>query len=230
MKTIKDFDLENKKVIIRVDFNVPIENGVISDDNRIKESIETINYALNHKAKVILLSHLGRVKDESDKIKYTLKPVADRLSELLHKNVIFVPFTRGINVENAINEMQSGDVILLENTRFEDLNGKKESSNDDELGKYWASLGDIFINDAFGTSHREHASNAGITVSLKYSETNPSFVVHPLVDVAVLFFQPYLVFIALFEINSNPVGVVSNISPTTASVAPSLYILNVYVT
>lgn len=174
MKTIKDFDLENKKVIIRVDFNVPIENGVISDDNRIKESIETINYALNHKAKVILLSHLGRVKDESDKIKYTLKPVADRLSELLHKNVIFVPFTRGINVENAINEMQSGDVILLENTRFEDLNGKKESSNDDELGKYWASLGDIFINDAFGTSHREHASNAGIT---KYLPSGIGFLI-----------------------------------------------------
>ena len=162
MRTIKDFDLDSKKVIIRVDFNVPIKDGVINDDNRIKESLETINYAISHNAKVILLSHLGRVKEESDKKKNDLQPVAKRLSELLGKEVLFVNATRGELVENAINNMNNGDVILLQNTRYEDLDGKKESKNDSELGKYWASLGDIMINDAFGTSHRAHASNVGI--------------------------------------------------------------------
>lgn len=162
MKTIRDFDLENKKVIIRVDFNVPIKDGIITDDNRIIESLDTIKYAIKHQSKVILLSHLGRIKEESDKAKNTLKPVAKRLSELLNKEVLFIPYTRGIEVEDAINKMQNGDVILLENTRYEDLDGKKESKNDKELGKYWASLGDIMINDAFGTSHRLHASNVGI--------------------------------------------------------------------
>lgn len=162
MKTIKDFDLDSKKVIIRVDFNVPIKDGVITDDNRIKESLETIKYAINHNAKVILLSHLGRIKEESDKLKNDLKPVAERLSELLNKEVIFVNATHGELVENAINNMNCGDIVLLQNTRYEDLDGKKESSNDSQLGKYWASLGDIMINDAFGTSHRAHASNVGI--------------------------------------------------------------------
>jgi len=162
MKTIKDFELENKKVIIRVDFNVPIKDGVITDDNRIKESLDTIKYAINHNAKVILLSHLGRIKEESDKVKNDLKPVANRLSELLNKDVLFINETRGELVESSINNMSNGDVVLLQNTRYEDLEGKKESKNDPELGKYWASLGDIMINDAFGTSHRAHASNVGI--------------------------------------------------------------------
>ncbi|MBE6143981.1 MAG: phosphoglycerate kinase [Firmicutes bacterium] len=161
-KTIRDYDLKDKKVIIRVDFNVPIKDGVITDDNRIKESLETINYAIDGCAKVILLSHLGRIKVEEDKAKNTLKPVSVRLSELLNKEVRFIPETRGELVEDAINNMSSGDIILLENTRYEDLEGKKESSNDLDLAKYWASLGDIYINDAFGTSHREHASNVGI--------------------------------------------------------------------
>ena len=165
-KTIRDFNLNEKKVIIRVDFNVPIEDGIITDDNRIKESLETINYAINNNAKVILLSHLGRVKTMEDKEKNTLKPVALRLSKLLNKEVIFVPLTRGRLLEDTINNMKSGDVILVENTRYEDLDGKKESSNDLELGKYWASLGDIYINDAFGTAHREHASNVGIASNL----------------------------------------------------------------
>ncbi len=162
MKTIKDFDLNGKKVLIRVDFNVPIKDGVITSDNRIVESLETINYAINHKAKVILLSHLGRIKEESDLKNNTLLPVCQRLSDLLGKKVLFVPCTRGQELENAINEMQNGDVLLMENTRYEDLDGKKESSNDEELGKYWASLGDLFINDAFATMHRAHASNVGI--------------------------------------------------------------------
>lgn len=161
-KTIRDYDLENKKVIIRVDFNVPIKDGVIADDNRIKESLKTINYAISNNAKVILLSHLGRIKTEEDKIKNTLKPVAVRLSELLNRQVLFVETTRGRELEDAINNMENGDVVLVQNTRFEDLDGKKESTNDPELSKYWASLGDIYINDAFGTAHRAHASNVGI--------------------------------------------------------------------
>ena len=166
MKTIENFDLKGKKVIIRVDFNVPIKNGVITDDNRIKESLKTINYAISNGAKVILLSHLGRIKEEADLAKNTLLPVSKRLEELLNKKVVFVSKTRGLELENAINSMQPGDVILVENTRYEDLDGKKESGNDPLLGKYWASLGDIFINDAFGTSHRAHASNVGIASNL----------------------------------------------------------------
>lgn len=165
-KTIRDFDLYNKKVIIRVDFNVPIKDGIITDDNRIKESLPTINYALEHGAKVILMSHLGRIKCKEDLEKNNLEIVSKKLSDLLNKNVIFCNETRGINLENSIANMKQGDIILMQNTRYEDLDGKKESSNDEELGKYWASLGDIFINDAFGTCHRAHASNVGISTYL----------------------------------------------------------------
>ena len=161
-KTIKDFELKNKKVIIRCDFNVPIKDGKIIDDNRIIESLETIKYAIEHDAKIILMSHLGKIKSEDDKTKNSLKPVAERLEELLDRKVTFVPETRGKKLETTIDKMKNKEIVLIENTRFEDLNGKKESKNDDELGKYWASLGDIFINDAFGTAHRSHASNVGI--------------------------------------------------------------------
>ena len=166
MKTIRDFDLNNKKVMIRVDFNVPIKDGKITDDNRIKMSLETIKYALEKNAKVILLSHLGRVKNEEDKVKNNLNIVVPRLEELLNQKVIFSNVTRGIELEEKITNMKNKDVLLIQNTRYEDLNGKLESSNDIELGKYWASLGDIFINDAFGTSHRSHASNVGIASNL----------------------------------------------------------------
>lgn len=159
-KTIRDYDLNGKKVIIRVDFNVPIKDGVIKDDNRIRESLKTINYAIDNNAKVILLSHLGRIKEESDLAKNDLAPVAKRLSELLGKEVIFSPTTR--DLEKYVYNMKEKDVLLVQNTRYEDLDGKKESSNDKELASYWASLGEIFINDAFGTSHRAHASNVGI--------------------------------------------------------------------
>lgn len=166
MKNIKDFDLNGKRVLIRVDFNVPMKDGVIKDDNRIRASLDTINYAINNGAKVILLSHLGRVKEEADKVKNNLLPVSVRLSELLGKDVKFINETRGEDLENAVNNMNNGDVILIQNTRYEDLDGKKESGNDPELGKYWASLGDIYINDAFGTCHRAHASNVGIATHL----------------------------------------------------------------
>lgn len=165
MKTIRDFDLYNKKVIIRVDFNVPMQDGIIMDDTRIKESIESIKYAIKQGAKVILMSHLGRVKTEND-MKNTLKPIAIRLSVLLNQEIMFIPQTRGIELEKAIDTLDPGQVLLMENTRFEDLNGQKESHNDSELGHYWASLGDIFINDAFGTCHRSHASNVGIASHL----------------------------------------------------------------
>ena len=166
MKIIKDFDLYNKKVIIRVDFNVPIKDGVILDDNRIIMSLDTINYAINNGAKVILLSHLGRVKTEEDKKKNDLKIVVPRLSELLGIDVKFSNDTKGKELENMVSELNNGEVLLIQNTRFEDLNGKLESGNDSSLGAYWASLGDIYINDAFGTSHRAHASNVGIASNL----------------------------------------------------------------
>lgn len=166
-KTIKDYNLKGKKVIIRCDFNVPIEDGVVKDDNRIRKSLRTIRYARKEGAKVILLSHLGRVKKEEDKEKYSLKPVCEVLSKLLRKKVKFFDNTRGKEIEDYIDSMKERDVVLLQNTRFEDLNGEKESKNSNELGKYWASLGDIFINDAFGTIHRSHASNVGISKHLK---------------------------------------------------------------
>ena len=162
--TVKDLELSGKKVLVRVDFNVPLKDGVITDDNRIAAALPTIEHILANGGKAILFSHLGRVKEEADKAGKSLRPVATRLSELLGKEVIFVPETRGEKLETAINELKDGEVLLVENTRFEDIDGKKESKNDAELGKYWASLGDdIFVNDAFGTAHRAHASNVGIS-------------------------------------------------------------------
>ena len=166
MKTIKDLDIKNKRVIIRCDFNVPIKEGKIVDDTRIVEAIPTIKYCLDNDCKVILMSHLGRVKEEADLEKNNLAPVADRLSELLEKDILFSEKTRGEELEELVKSLESGDVLLIQNTRYEDLDGKKESSNDSELGAYWASLGEVFINDAFGTAHRAHASNVGIASHL----------------------------------------------------------------
>lgn len=166
MKTIKDLKIEGKKVIIRCDFNVPIKDGKIVDDTRIKGALETIKYCLDRDCKVILLSHLGRVKEESDLKKNDLSIVAERLAKLLKQDILFSEETRGEELEDTINSMEEGDVLLIQNTRYEDLDGKKESGNDPELGAYWASLGEVFINDAFGTAHRAHASNAGIASHL----------------------------------------------------------------
>ena len=165
-KTIKDYNLYDKKVIIRCDFNVPMEDGKILDDNRILSSLDTIQYALNNGAKVILMSHLGRVKEVADLEKNNLEPVAKRLEELLNIPVKFINLTRGKDLDKSIKKLKVGQVLLIQNTRYEDLDGKKESSNDFELANYWSSLGDIFINDAFGTSHRSHASNVGIASNL----------------------------------------------------------------
>ncbi|MGX7014616.1 phosphoglycerate kinase [Vagococcus silagei] len=165
-KTVEDLDLKGKKVLVRVDFNVPLKDGEITNDNRIVAALPTIQYILNEGGKAILFSHLGRVKTEEDKAGKSLAPVAKRLSELLNKPVTFVPETRGAELEKAIDEMDPGEILVFENTRFEDIDGKKESKNDPELGKYWASLGDVFVNDAFGTAHRAHASNVGVASNL----------------------------------------------------------------
>lgn len=165
-KTIKDYDLHGKRVIIRCDFNVPMKDGKITDDTRIQAALPTIEYAINESAKVILMSHLGRVKEEKDLVKNDLFPVAQRLSNLLNQKVLFCKATSGSELKDAVNGLKDGEVLLMQNTRYEDLNGKKESSNDPELGAFWASLGDIYINDAFGTAHRAHASNVGIASHL----------------------------------------------------------------
>ena len=167
--TVKDVDLKGKKVLVRVDFNVPVKDGVITNDNRITAALPTIKYILEQGGRAILFSHLGRVKEEADKEGKSLAPVAADLAAKLGQDVAFLPgVTRGAELEAAINALEDGQVLLIENTRFEDVDGKKESKNDPELGKYWASLGDgIFVNDAFGTAHRAHASNVGISANVE---------------------------------------------------------------
>lgn len=173
-KTIKDFELKGNKVIIRCDLNVPMKDNIIEDDTRIKSSMRTIKYAISSGAKVILLSHLGKVKNEEDKLTNSLYPVSVRLSEYLKKEVIFSRDTCSDNLTEMVNNLNNGDVLLIENTRFEDLDGKRESNCDDNLAKYWASLGDIFVNDAYGSSHRNHASVTGIP---KYLPSGIGFLV-----------------------------------------------------
>ena len=167
--TVKDVDLKGKKVLVRVDFNVPVKDGVITNDNRITAALPTIKYILEQGGRAILFSHLGRVKEEADKEGKSLAPVAADLAAKLGQEVKFIlGVTRGAELEAAINALEDGQVLLVENTRFEDVDGKKESKNDPELGKYWASLGDgIFVNDAFGTAHRAHASNVGISANVE---------------------------------------------------------------
>lgn len=169
MKTIKDIDLKNKKVVIRVDYNVPIENGVIKDSSKIKKSLRSINYLLENNCRVVILSHFGRIKSEEDKIKNSLKVVAKELANLLGKNVKFLDNCYGDKVKNIVDNCGLGEVILLENTRFMDIPEKRESGNDLSLAEYWASLGEVYINDAFGSMHRAHASTAGIAKYLPHA-------------------------------------------------------------
>lgn len=210
IKTIKDFDIKDKKVLIRCDFNVPIKDGVIVDDNRITSSLPTIKYAIDEGSKVVLFSHLGRIKEESDLKKNDLKVVSSRLSELLGKDVKFINSTRGEELESAINSMNDGDVVLVQNTRYEDLDGKKESSNDEELGKYWASLGDVFINDAFGTIHRAHASNVGLAT---YLPSGVGFLVEKELNALKTLDnpeRPYVVILGGSKV-SDKIGVIDNL-------------------
>ena len=210
MKNIKDLELKNKKVIIRCDFNVPIKEGKIIDDTRIVSSLPTIKYCLEKNAKVILMSHLGRIKEPSDLEKNTLAPVATRLSELLNKKVQFIPETRGELLESTISNMKPQEIVLIQNTRYEDLNGKKESSNDEELGKYWASLGDVFINDAFGTAHRAHASNVGIATHLPSAA---GFLIEKEINALSLLNDPEHPFIVILggAKVSDKIGVIANL-------------------
>lgn len=176
-KTVKDLDVAGKKVIVRCDFNVPRKDGVITNDNRIVQALPTIKYLLENNAKVILMSHLGKVKTEEDKAKNNLECVAVRLAELLPETkVTFCPVTRGEELEKAVAELKDGEILLVQNTRYE----SGESKNDPELGKYWASLGDVFVEDAFGSVHRAHASTVGIPSNI--AENALGFLVEKEVD------------------------------------------------
>ena len=169
-KLVTDLQVAGKKVIVRVDFNVPHKGDTITDDNRIVAALPTIKYLLENNAKVILLSHLGKIdykkseeEIEAAKKKNNMDIVAKRLQEHLPNNkVIFINATRGAELEDAVNNMKEGEVVLMQNTRYE----KGESKNDPDLGAYWASLGDLFVEDAFGSVHRAHASTVGIPTHL----------------------------------------------------------------
>lgn len=174
-KIVTDLQVSGKKVLMRVDFNVPMKDGKITDENRIVAALPTIKYVLENGGRVIAFSHLGKVKEAADLEKRNIAPVAARLSELLGQEVTFVNATRGEELEKAVANLKDGEIMMFQNTRFEDLDGKKESKNDPELGKYWASLGDLFVNDAFGTAHRAHASNVGIAANIGEGNTAAGF-------------------------------------------------------
>ena len=210
MKKLKDINVNGKKVIIRCDFNVPIKEGKIIDDTRIVAALPTIKYCIDNNAKVILMSHLGRVKEEADLDKNNLYPVFERLKELIDTNIYFSNVTRGEELENLINNMKEKEIVLIQNTRYEDLDGKKESSNDPELGAYWASLGDIFINDAFGTAHRAHASNVGIASHL---ESAVGFLIEKELNALSLLDNPtppFMVILGGAKV-SDKIGVIENL-------------------
>lgn len=178
-KIVSDLNVKGKKVLIRVDFNVPMKNGVITDDTRVRAALPTIEYVINNGGKAIVFSHLGRVKSAEDIAKNDIAPVAKRLEELIGKPVKFVNATRGAELEAAAANLGEGEILMFQNTRYEDFDVeankevKLESKNNAELGAYWASLGDVFVNDAFGTAHRAAASNVGIAANV--SETAAGF-------------------------------------------------------
>ena len=169
MRKLKNIKVENKKVLVRVDYNVPIKNGLVLDNNRIIQSIETINYLIEHNAKIILMSHMGKVKKVEDKMLNTLKPVKIELEKILNKKIYFAEELKGKALESQLNSLKPGEVLLMENTRYMDVPDNLESSCDEELSKYWASLGDVFILDAFGSCHRNHASTYGISKYLPHA-------------------------------------------------------------
>lgn len=169
MRKLKNIKVENKKVLVRVDYNVPIKNGLVLDNNRIIQSLETINYLIEHNAKIILMSHMGKVKKVEDKMLNTLKPVKIELEKILNKKIYFAEELKGKALESQINSLKPGEILLMENTRYMDIPDNLESSCDEELSKYWASLGDVFILDAFGSCHRNHASTYGISKYLPHA-------------------------------------------------------------
>ncbi len=173
---LDDLNFNNKKVLVRCDFNVPLKDGKISDDNRIVQALPTIKYLIEHNAKIVICSHLGKVKKEEDKIGKSLKVVAERLSELLNQEVIFIDETRGKKLEDAINNLNSKEVLLFENTRFE----VGETKNDPELAQYWANLVDLYVSDAFGSVHRAHASTKGVA---EYLDSCVGFLIEKELDI-----------------------------------------------
>ena len=174
MKKVTDFNLSGKTIILRCDLNVSIKDGKIIDDNKIMASLKTINYILDHNAKLVIMSHLGRVKTESDKQKYDMRIVYERLEEILHNKISFIDETKPAKLLRPVKNLEKGHALLIQNTRYEDLKGNKESSCNKKLSKHWARLGNIFINDAFATIHRKHASNYGIA---SYLESGIGFLV-----------------------------------------------------
>ena len=176
-KTVKDLDVNNKKVIVRADLNVPHKGSEITNDNRVKAAVPTLKYLTDNGAKVILMSHLGKVKTEEDKAKNDLGIVAPRLQELMPEvKVKFCPVTRGEALAAMVEALAPGEILLVQNTRYE----KGESKNDEELSKYWASLGDVFVEDAFGSVHRAHSSTVGIPTNIP--ENGLGFLVEKEVD------------------------------------------------
>ena len=167
-RTVKDLDVRGKKVIVRVDFNVPLKDGKITNDNRIQAALPTINYLVENGARIILMSHLGKIdhkdpeKKEAGMKKNNMAPVAVRLAEVVDTKVTFVPVTRGPELEEAVAALNDGEIVLIQNTRYE----KGESKNDPELAAYWAGLADMFVSDAFGSVHRAHASTVGVAERL----------------------------------------------------------------
>ncbi len=168
-KKLKDMDITNKRIVLRCDFNVPLKDGEILDDTKIVSSLDTIKYLIDQNCKIVILSHLGKIKDKSDLRKNSLVVVAKRLLKLITSipeykdvKVIFSNHTRSNALKEKVDNLNNKEILVIENTRYEDYPSKYESNNDQELAKFWASLGDIFVNDAFATAHRKHASTCGI--------------------------------------------------------------------
>ena len=174
MKKITELYLKNRTVILRCDLNVSIKDEKIIDDTKIKESLKTINYILEQGGKVVIMSHLGKIKTYEDKQKYDMKIVYNRLNELLPNKISFINETSGSKLKKAVKKLEYGKGILIQNTRYEDLPKNKESGCDKKLSKFWAKLGDYYVNDAFGTIHRMHASNYGVS---NYLESAVGFLV-----------------------------------------------------
>ncbi|WP_337904083.1 phosphoglycerate kinase [Mesomycoplasma ovipneumoniae] len=211
-KFIDEIKFFNKKVLLRVDFNVPILEGKITSTKRITASLKTIEKIVTDGGKLIILSHLGRVKTPEDLKKKSLRIVAEELAKISQKEVKFVGQNHGKEVEEAINQLENGQILVLENTRFQDLENKAESKNNPELGKYWASLGDVFINDAFGTLHRAHASNVGIATHIK--ESAIGYLVKEELDaLSKIVFEPQKPFYAIIggAKISDKIGIISTL-------------------
>lgn len=202
MKKISDIDINDKRVIIRCDLNVPIKDSKILDDTRIIKSLKTIKYVMERASKVIILSHLGRIKTMEDKINNSLKIVCDYLSILLNEEVGFFDYA---------SAFPDNRIVLFENTRFFDLDNNKESNCDTELSKYFASFGDVFINDAFGTCHRENASNVGISKILP--SVNGFLIEEEINNLNIIMDKPEKPFIMIMGGSkvSDKIGVIENL-------------------